>query len=188
MVIQNPVGPVEIPCDPGVKAKLCDRTAALKDTIERYGSSTETGLLFFCQHSKEELQALYADGVAKSSCAWPISGDGTITGVTGHMHTLGKSIRMTVNKGKPDEKVLLDVPQWNFDWQMNYQLETPLRVKAGDSVTIECSWDRSIDPNRPPRYIMFAEGTEDEMCFGTYSFIPDNQTPHATPRHHRRRP
>ena len=35
--------------------------------------------------------------------------------------------------------------------------------------------DRSLDPNRPPKYMVFAEGTEDEMCFSTYAFIPDAQ-------------
>lgn len=34
-------------------------------------------------------------------------------------------------------------------------------------------WDRSLDPNRAPKYIVFAEGTEGEMCFGTYAIIPD---------------
>ena len=44
---------------------------------------------------------------------------------------------------------------------------------------ITCSWDRSLEPNRPPKNIMIAEGTEDEMCFNTYSLIPD---PGQTPR------
>ena len=40
---------------------------------------------------------------------------------------------------------------------------------------MDCSWDRSADPLRPPKYIVFAEGTEDEMCFATYALIPDDQ-------------
>ncbi len=36
-----------------------------------------------------------------------------------------------------------------------------------------CTWDRALDPNRPPKHIDFAEGTEDEMCFSTYALIPD---------------
>ncbi len=72
--------------------------------------------------------------------------------------------------------MLLDIPVWNFDWQMNYGLKTPIHVEAGQTVRMECSWDRSLDPNRPPKYIVFAEGTEDEMCFGTYALIPDDQS------------
>jgi len=80
------------------------------------------------------------------------------------MHTLGKSFRMDPRPGHPDEKVVLDIPTWNFDWQLQYQLATPLRVHRGETVRISCSWDRSLEPNRPPKYIMFAEGTEDEIA------------------------
>ena len=30
-----------------------------------------------------------------------------------------------------------------------------------------------MDPNPPSKYIVFAEGTRDEMCFGTYGVIAD---------------
>jgi hypothetical protein len=49
-------------------------------------------------------------------------------------------------------------------------------VKAGQGIQMTCSWDRSLDPNRAPKYIVFAEGTEDEMCFSTYAIIPDGQS------------
>jgi predicted nucleotidyltransferase len=45
-------------------------------------------------------------------------------------------------------------------------------VKRGDTVRIECRWDRSQRPLDTPRYIVFAEGTEDEMCFSTYTVLP----------------
>jgi hypothetical protein len=82
---------------------------------------------------------------------------------------------MTLDEGTDDEQILLDIPTWSFDWQMNYQFEKPLEVKAGQTLKLECTFDRSLDPLRPPRYIVFNEGTEDEMCFGTYSLIPKNQ-------------
>jgi hypothetical protein len=55
--------------------------------------------------------------------------------------------------------VLLDIPNWNFDWQMNYGLAKPIHVKAGQKVKMECSWDRALDPNRAPKYMVFAEVT-----------------------------
>jgi hypothetical protein len=59
---------------------------------------------------------------------------------------------------------------------MNYELAKPIHVTKGQTIKMECSWDRSLDPNRPSKYIVFAEGTEDEMCFGTYGLIPDDQS------------
>ena len=82
--------------------------------------------------------------------------------------------RCTTDPDTPDEQILLDIPTWNFDWQTSYQLAEPLRVTKGQVIRMECSWDRSIDPNRTPKYIVFAEGTEDEMCFGTYALVPDD--------------
>ena len=176
--VVNPIGPVEIPCMPGATAPLCDRNAALTEDARLYGpagSFIEPGLLGLCGKTAEELAATFHDGVAHSSCDTKVPETGTIVGVMGHMHTLGKSFRLTLNPGQPDEKVLLDIPTWNFDWQMNYELAKPLHVEAGQTVRMECSWDRSLDPNRPQKYIVFAEGTEDEMCFSTYSMIPDER-------------
>jgi Copper type II ascorbate-dependent monooxygenase, C-terminal domain len=175
MRVVNPLGPVEVPCAKGAKEKLCDRDAALKNIQKLYGTNDETGLLALCGKTPEGLTKNF-DGVhARSSCDSVVPEDGIMTGVLGHMHTLGKTFRLTIDPGTKDERILLDIPNWSFDWQMNYQLQTPIHVKAGEKITMECSWDRSVDPNRPQRYIVFAEDTEDEMCFGTYSLIPDDQ-------------
>jgi hypothetical protein len=180
LIIVNPLAPVEIPCMPGTVAVLCDRQAAINDDGRLYGetgSFVENGLLMICHHTPDELTAGF-NGVASSDCDWPVPESGTIVGVLGHMHTLGKSVRLTLDPGKPTQKILLDIPTWNFDWQMNFTLATPIHVNAGQVVRLSCTWDRSLDPNRAPKYIVFAEGTEDEMCFGTYGLIPDN--PNAT--------
>jgi polyisoprenoid-binding protein YceI/mono/diheme cytochrome c family protein len=177
--VVNPIGPVEIPCMPGVMAPLCDRDAALKEAARLYGpagSFIEPGLLGLCGKSVEALTATFKDGVAHSSCDTKVPYSGTIIGTLGHMHTLGKTFRFTLDPDAPKPTVLLDIPVWNFDWQMNYELAKPIHVEAGQTIRMECSWDRALEPNRSPKYIVFAEGTEDEMCFGTYGIIPDDQS------------
>jgi polyisoprenoid-binding protein YceI len=174
--IINPIAPVELPCMPGVHAPLCDRTAAIADDARLYGgigAAAEGGLLAVCGKTVDELTSTFHNGQASSSCRYPVPESGTIVAVFGHMHTLGKSFRLTLDPGTAKQKVLLDIPTWNFNWQMNYLLADPLHVTAGQTIEMDCSWDRSLDPNRVPKYIVFAEGTEDEMCFGTYSIIPD---------------
>jgi hypothetical protein len=177
--VVNPLGPVEIPCPPGNEDEpLCNRDNALEDYVRLYGpsgSAYPSGLLTICKRTIEELVADFDGNVARSTCDLVIPEDGTLIGAMGHMHTIGKSFRMTLDAGTDDEQILLDIPTWSFDWQMNYQLEKPIEVKAGQKLKLECTWDRSLDPLRPPKYILFAEGTEDEMCFGTYSLIPKNQ-------------
>ena len=172
--IINPLAPVEIPCLPGTQAALCDRSASLQNSLATYGPTgmVEGGLLLLCGQTPQQLTAGF-DGIAHSSCDTHVPESGTIISVMGHMHTLGRSIRLTLDPGAPAQQVLLDIPTWNFDWQMNYALAKPIHVKAGETVRMECTWDRSLDPTRPPKYITFAPGTEDEMCFSTYALIPD---------------
>ncbi len=175
--VVNPLAPVEIPCAPkDAKEPLCDRNAAIADNVRLYGPSgagNEFGLLALCNRTPEELTKDFDGSVAHSSCLATVPQSGVMVGAMGHMHTLGKSIRLTLAPGTSDEKILLDIPTWSFDWQMNYGFETPVRVTAGEKIRMDCTWDRSLDPTRKPKYIVFAEGTEDEMCFGTYSLIPD---------------
>jgi hypothetical protein len=175
IMIVNPLAPVEIPCMPGDVAPLCNRNAALLDDFRLYGGVglAERALLGLCGQSAAQMTAGFA-GISHSSCTRPVPVSGSLISVFGHMHTLGQSIRLTLDAGTPREKVLLDIPNWNFDWQMNYALAAPLHVNSGDTVRMDCTWDRTLDPNRKSKYIVFAEGTEDEMCFSTYALIPDS--------------
>jgi hypothetical protein len=175
--IVNPLAPVEIPCPKGVTNPLCNRDAALEEVHRLYGgegSGTANALHLLCGTTPEELASRTRNGISYSECTQSIPEDGRIVSVFGHEHTLGRSFRMTLDPGEDSQQVLLDIPTWNFNWQMNYQLAEPIHVRQGQQIKIACSWDRATDPNRAPRYIMFAEGTEDEMCFATYAIIPDD--------------
>ena len=46
-------------------------------------------------------------------------------------------------------------------------------LKPGDVVRTECAWDRSLrDPELEPAYVLWADGTDDEMCFATITVRP----------------
>jgi len=174
ITVMNPLGAVEIPCEPGATEPLCNRAAALEDNVKLYGPSgafIERALLRSCNKTVEELAA-GVKGTYSSSCDSMVPFDGQILEVLGHMHTLGRTFRMTLRPDTPEQQILLDIPDWNFGWQMLYELQTPVDVVKGDKIRIECSWNRDADPFRAKKYIVFAEGTEDEMCFNTYSLVP----------------
>jgi protein involved in polysaccharide export with SLBB domain len=88
------------------------------------------------------------------------------------MHLLGHSIKVEVNPGTTKAKTLLDVPSFNFDDQKYQQLPTPYDLKPGDKVRVTCTHDaglRKLLPQLsklPPRYVIWADGTTDEMCIG----------------------
>ena len=82
---------------------------------------------------------------------------------------------MTLNPDTPDELVIVDIPKWNFDWQLHYEPVDEIRIEPGDIIRIECTWDRSLVPMEEPRYITWSDGTADEMCFSPVSVIPDRE-------------
>jgi len=91
-----------------------------------------------------------------------------------HMHTRGKTAEMRVLHGSDDESCLLDIPNWDFDWQGGYAFTQPVRVDPGDAMSISCTWDNSPENQpfvdgmqTPPKDINWGDGTDDEMCLGT---------------------
>ena len=168
------LAPAEIPCTTEESGPLCDRTAAREAAVAKYGSSGVLAdlLLAVCGYDVDDFAGM-TDGIATAECDQPVGSSGTLLNVFGHMHELGSSFRMTLNPGEPDELVLLDIPRWDFDWQLLYEPLEDIEVSAGDWLRIECTWDRSLrDPTLEPAYVLWADGTDDEMCFATATIKP----------------
>jgi hypothetical protein len=170
------LAPAEIPCRSSESGPLCDRDTALASAIEKYGEqgvrADET--LFFCGKTVADFAEM-TDGTASSTCDLPMRASGEIVSVLGHEHELGASFRMTLNPGQPNEQVLLDIPDWRFDWQLNYYPLETIEVQPRDIVRIECAWDLDRrDPELDPAYIVWADGTDDEMCFATVTIRETN--------------
>lgn len=90
----------------------------------------------------------------------------TIYSVGLHMHTLGQSARLSIERSASQaEQCLLDIPQWDFHWQGSYDLVEPVSLSPGDKLGISCTWD-----NPTTKSIAWGEGTGDEMCLGLIYF------------------
>ncbi|MEV6845700.1 monooxygenase [Actinoplanes sp. NPDC051411] len=166
--------PVELPCAAGESGSLCDRKAAIADVTHRFGEdvgTTEDGLVQMCDNGTP------TPGTTQH-CDRPIRQQGTIYAVAGHMHLLGRSIRIELNPGTADARTLLDIPVYNFDDQAIHPLPTPLAVKPGDTLRVTCTHDaglRKLLPalrKLPPRYVVWGDGTSDEMCLGLVIWSP----------------
>jgi mono/diheme cytochrome c family protein len=161
------LGPAEIPCSTRQSGPLCDRAAVQAELAEQYGllgAGIADALMFQCGAKLEDFAAM-TDGKASSTCDLPVN-PGQIISVWGHMHEIGAAFKMTLNPGTPEERVILDIPKWDFDWQLNYAPVEAVVLKETDVVRVECFWDRSVNKvGREPRYIMWSEGTNDEMCW-----------------------
>jgi hypothetical protein len=160
--------PIELPCTAQENGPLCDRDAAIEDVTRRFGEdvgSTAAELVKWCSKGKP------LPGPTQH-CDIPLEADTTIHATAGHMHLLGRSIKMELNPGTAGAKTLLDVPQYNFDDQAIRPLASPVEVKKGDIVRVTCTHDaglRKMLPQLkqlPPRYVVWGDGTSDEMCLG----------------------
>lgn len=78
-----------------------------------------------------------------------------------HMHTLGRSGSMKVKHPDGSETCLIDVPNYDFNWQRSYELETPYLSQPGDVIELSCTWD-----NPGTEDVSWGDGTGDEMCLG----------------------
>tara|TARA_R110001592_G_scaffold98330_4_gene280970 strand:+ start:19 stop:1773 length:1755 start_codon:yes stop_codon:yes gene_type:complete len=58
-------------------------------------------------------------------------------------HTRGKSMSISARYPDGSEKRLINVANYNFNWQMNYKLQERLRLPAGSSLVSETVYDNS---------------------------------------------
>ena len=160
--------PVELPCIEGQSGPMCDREASVADVVNRFGNESGliiSGLQWLCSRDTPITPG------PTQSCTRTIRQDTKVFSVAGHMHLLGRSITVDVNPGTPQEQRILDVPAYDFDNQGARPLPEPLQLRAGDTVKVTCTHDQSLRGKVPgipeePRYVVWGEGTTDEMCLG----------------------
>jgi hypothetical protein len=157
--------PVELPCRPGhTDSPLCDRTTSIADVVQRFGpvGQTNNWLNVLCGEQRH---------TEITTCKRTITEPTTIRAVAGHMHLLGRSIRIQVDPGTPRARTILDIPVWDFDNQAARPIK-PVSLQPGETVKVTCrhvQWLRDQLPafrGQPDRYVVWGEGTTDEMCLG----------------------
>jgi hypothetical protein len=99
-----------------------------------------------------------------------IAQDCKLVTIMPHMHLLGKRIKITMTPPGGKAISLVDIDEWDYNWQETYYFKKPVAVKAGTRFTVEGIFDNSErnpnNPSRPPRRVFVGEETTNEMCFG----------------------
>ncbi len=71
-----------------------------------------------------------------------------------HMHLRGKDMMYKLVYPDGREQVVLNVPRYDFNWQLGYDLADPIKVPAGTKLVVVAHYDNSVnnkfnpDPNR----------------------------------------
>jgi len=96
-----------------------------------------------------------------------------------HMHTLGSRGSVSIVRSGRTLEPLLQIPDWDFNWQQTYILRQPVKLNPGDELEVECHFDNTagnqmiVDGRRlTPRTVNWGEATTDEMCLGNVLATP----------------
>jgi peroxiredoxin len=98
--------------------------------------------------------------------------DRLLLGLTPHMHVRGKSFQYEAIFPDGSKEMLLSVPRWDFNWQIDYLLAKPKLMPKGTVLRCEAHYDNSADsPTNPDatKWVTFGEQTWDEMMIGWFT-------------------
>ena len=100
--------------------------------------------------------------------------DGQILGFFPHTHLRGTAFRYELREPNGSKVLLLDVPRYDPNWQLHYQLKTPIDVDAGSTLLASAWYNNSKEnPNNPDPNVEVKFGlyTHDEMMIGYFDWV-----------------
>jgi len=90
-----------------------------------------------------------------------------------HMHFRGKSMRATAYYPDGEVEELIDIPRYEYAWQLSYTWREPKFLPQGTRLHVEGWFDNSADnpmnPD-PSREVPWGQMSEDEMFFGAFTW------------------
>lgn len=88
-----------------------------------------------------------------------------------HMHLRGKSFKYELLVPGEEPKTLLDIPEYDFNWQTQYKLASPISLPTGSRIRCTAHYDNSennpFNPD-PNEVVRWGEQTWEEMMIGYF--------------------
>ncbi len=110
----------------------------------------------------------------------PVPFDAKLLSFMPHMHVRGKSYRYELELPNKQSRTLLDVPRYDFNWQLQYRLREPIDAPAGSVLKGFATYDNSTNnpanPD-PTRRVKWGQQTDEEMMLGYFEYYLPNVEP-----------
>ena len=94
--------------------------------------------------------------------------------MTPHMHLRGKAFKFEAIYPDGAQEILLDVPRYDFNWQLNYNLAEPKLIPQGTRILCTAAYDNSennlVNPD-PTVPVHWGDQSWNEMMIGFMSFV-----------------
>jgi hypothetical protein len=114
----------------------------------------------------------------ESSGSFTFKEDSHIDSLHPHMHLRGKDALYTLVYPDGSKKILLNVPHYDFAWQLTYFFREPIAAPKGSKIEILAHHDNSannkFNPD-PTKEVHWGEQTWDEMMIGYFDYTLDKQ-------------
>jgi hypothetical protein len=110
-----------------------------------------------------------------------VASPGLLLEMTPHMHVRGKSMRYELERAGR-RRILLDVPRYDFNWQLSFVLAEPIALEAGDSLIVTAVFDNSKgNPHNPDpgKSVTWGDQSFEEMMIGYFDWYDPNAPPPA---------
>jgi hypothetical protein len=108
----------------------------------------------------------------------PVTEDITLYAMSPHMHLRGKSLKWVITYPDGRDVTILNVPKFDFNWQINYELAEPMHIPAGSKIAGIGVYDNSLK-NRwnpaPHLEVFWSEQSWDEMYQPFTEYSVDSQ-------------
>ena len=107
---------------------------------------------------------------------WVLNRDVELMGLLPHMHLRGKDFRFDLRYPDGQSEVLLNVPEYDFEWQYLYLLQEPMILPAGTAIACFAHFDNS--PNNPDNpdpsaEVRWGDQSWEEMMIGFFDIAID---------------
>ncbi|HEX7449668.1 MAG TPA: redoxin domain-containing protein [Pirellulales bacterium] len=95
--------------------------------------------------------------------------------LTPHMHLRGKAFRYEADYPDGKSEILLDIPRYDFNWQLRYHLAEPKLLPKGTLLRCTAHFDNSAanlaNPD-PTKTVRWGDQTWEEMMIGYFTTLP----------------
>jgi thiol-disulfide isomerase/thioredoxin len=151
---------------------------------------TRLGLVFAKEPPRHEVRVV---GIANTGlkippgaanhevhAATPVLFDARVMSFMPHMHVRGKAFRYELALPDGSKQLLLDVPRYDFNWQLQYKLAEPIDAPLGSRLLATGWFDNSTNnpanPD-PAREVKWGPQTDDEMMLGYLEYYVPSMKP-----------
>jgi hypothetical protein len=151
---------------------------------------SEVGLIFSKDKPTERVLTLAAatqdfaippgDANYRVDAKLKLEDEATLINMVPHMHFRGKDFVYRVTYPSGEKETLLSVPNYDFNWQLEYDLAQPKLLPKGTLIECTAHYDNSsnnkFNPD-PTKEVHYGEQTWEEMMFGFFDVaVPMNKT------------